>query len=300
MIMVDRIELRGVFPSRIPSSARCLEYNLNILKQDSSPLLFDTLNIVYRDFSQEVEVNLRKTFLEFVIQQIKTVNHDPIVLLVLVHFDPHPDVVRLAVWAYLKHRKSTLDDPFVATQDILSIMVNRNVVNRGAAFAGLVCFGDRRVCSAATAIRDSISVEQARDFSAAVSSPLHRATVEFCLTWLLDLTKRNKHDTLVHVASAFATMVVDNSSQCILDTEFNFGPYGFTSNQTLPEIRFSDLLIELQPTLDLLAAYEISALDKMITILKDPPYRTPGEHYRRKVSTRRVSEFQRRSSDRRL
>ncbi len=285
--MNQPMEVPHVFEENIPGVASCLEYNLHLLSHDASALLFDTLKFVYDVFRQEVDVKNRKVFLESVFQKIRTVELDPAALLIFIHDESDPDIVRIAVWAYLKHRRGSVGDPFIATQHILSILSKGNAVNCGAILAGLVCFGDRRVCSATRTVRDLITTEDARKFSEAVTGPLRQATAEFCLGWLVDLGSRKNDAIVTHVASALSSIVLSKSEARIKDTQFSFGPLGFTHSQNLQEVEYSDFISDLMPILDLLAERDIPALNEMIAILKDPLLKTINVLERREIPTRR-------------
>ncbi|MEO2174356.1 MAG: hypothetical protein ABGY96_09685 [bacterium] len=220
------------------------------------------------------------------------------------HYEPDPEMVRLAVWGYLERRRSSADEPLIASQDILSILAKRNVVNRGAAFAGLISFGDRRLCSAARSIGDSISPAEAMDFSKAVTgpqfaNPVYRATLEFCLIWLADLATREKYDVLAHIASAVSSMVNSKSARMIQDIQFNFGPYGFVSKQSLPQLSLDDMLSEFKPLLELLTRHNVPALTELIRTLQIPGYKKPENFIARRLVPTRRHTLERRFSQRR-
>jgi hypothetical protein len=268
-------------------SAHYLTYSLNLPDQDD--LFSGAIKNVYQKFVEEVEPGSRKWFLEAVVQDVRNAVKGSAALLPFIYYDPDAEIVRPAVFAYLKLRQSSLENPLIAIEDILSFLTHRDLMNKGAVYAGLICFGDRRVCSAARGVRDLISAEEARSFSLAVAGPLQRATAEFCLTWLVDLSIRKQYEILVNVASAVSSMVAEDPVMRIRDTQFNFGPFGFVSNQTLPEITLSDLLTEMMPILDLLAEQEVRALDEMITALTKAAESSVKNPERRKAQTRRNS-----------
>ena len=157
-----------------------------------------------------------------------------------------------------------------------------------------MCFGDQTICSESCAVRDLITANEAVNFSNAVTSPLHQATAEFCLSWLVDLVSQTNDEVLSQVASAMSSMVVRELKVEDHDNKENFGPNGFLSNQSLPAISVVDLVAGLKPTLDLLAKQNIPVLNEMITILGDPSHEAPDMLDRRKVPTRR------KGSDRRI
>ncbi len=292
--MNQSIDTPQINEDSIPDVTSCLEDNLKLLDQDSGALLFDTIKFVYEVFNQEVSVNDRRNFLELVVQQIRSGEEDPAALLVFIYHETDPNIVRIAIWAYLKYRKSSPDDLSLATQEILTILVKRDVVNRGAVLAGLVCFGDQVICSESCAVRDLITANEARNFANAVTSPLHRATAEFCLSWLVDLVSQTNDEVLSQLASALSSMVVRKPEAEDHDNPANFGPNGFLSNQALSAVSVVDLVADLATTLDLLAKQDIPVLNEMAAILGDPSHKAPDMLDRRKIPTRR------KATDRRL
>lgn len=292
--MNQRIDTPQVSEDSIPDVTSCLEDNLKLLDQDSDTLLFDTIKFVYDVFSQEVGVGERRDFLELVVHRVRSEEQDSAALLVFIHHETNANIVRIAIWAYLRYRKNPHDDLSLAIQIILSILVKRDIMNRGGVLAGLVCYGDQAVCSESYAARDLITVSEAVNFSNAVTGPLHRATAEFCLSWLVDLVSQSNDEMMTQVASAMSSMVITNQNVEDHDNYSNFGPTGFLSNQALPAISVADLVEELRPTLDLLAKQNIPVLNEMITILGDPTHEAPDMLDRRKIPTRR------KGSDRRI
>jgi hypothetical protein len=308
--MNQQIDTPQTSEDSIPDVTSCLEDNLKLLDQDSSTLLFDTIKFVYDVFTQEVSVGDRRDFLELVVHRVRSGDQDPAALLVFIHHETDPDIIRIAIWAYLKYRINSRDDLSLAIQIILSILVKRDIMNRGAVIAGLVCFGDQRVCSESCAVRDLITVKEALNFSNAVTSPLHRATAEFCLSWLVDLVSQANDEMMTQVASALSSMVISKPKVEDHDNQSNFGPYGFLSNHALPAVSVADLVADLSPSLDLLAKQDIPLLNEMIAILRDPSQTASDVLDRRKIPERRkatdrrivqvMQQLERRATQRRI
>ncbi|MBV1878338.1 MAG: hypothetical protein KUG79_11900 [Pseudomonadales bacterium] len=295
--MNDRIKLNQIFPNSPPSSATCLEYNLCLFNQNSDTLFFDTVKFVYQVFVDQVHLDSRLLFLDLIIQDIKLGEKDASALLIFIHYDSSSNLVSTAVAAYLEYRPSTLEDPFVATEELISILVNRKILNRGAAFAGLVFFGDRRVCSAARTIRGSITAEEANNFASVTTHLIQRSSVEFCLSWLMDLVDSDQPDLCKPIANALSAMVANKPTLRVQDTHYNFGTYGFSSKQRLPEVKLSTFIKELNPVLEILSRSKITELEQMIKVFRDPFQRVILQQ-QRKTTRRKTPD--RRASDRRV
>ncbi len=294
------IDLEQLFVRTTPPSVNSLLYNLDKYSDNQSPSQLATIKILYDVFSSEVEYEQRTAIFQYVIQMIQESTTDPSVIQVFIRFETNPFLVRDAVTSYLQLKFAPWEDPFTATQDIISLLTSPGVVvNRGAAYAGLVCFGDRRVCSVARTIRHSMTASETRAFAAVVSAPLHRASIEFCLTWLNDLVIRKKFDLAIPVASTLSAMAIVDSGNAVHDHEYNFGPYGFSTSTVAPLIKYEDLLVEILPILDSIAQVNQPALNQMIDIIRDPKSSTMDQLERRKNSTRR-NHMERRASDRRI
>ncbi len=298
-LVENPVDLGRSFTTSLPPSLESLSYHFSTINRDTDSALFRTLRIVYQAFVSECTPDQRLVFLTHTIERVESVVQDPAALKVFIQFEPDQQIVCLAVWAYLQHRKARFDNPFVAAGEIAGIFVDGDPVNRGAVFAALVCFGDRRVCALARTIKGNITAADARSFALAVSTPLNRVTLEFCLTWLLELVRRKDFEIAIPVSSALSAMIVKDASLMIHHDQYNFGPYAFPSATNYPSVRLGEFLVELSPILDALAELDKPALNQMIAIFRNPGSVTLDQLERRKLSTRRRST-DRRASDRRI
>lgn len=295
----ELMELGDVFPKSIPESVESLLYNLEQLHERSSPLLLETIKIVYKAFMDDVDDVERKSLFLYVVQEVQVGSARPESIIPFIRYETNHQLVTRAIWAYLQNKRSSFEDPFSATCDILDLLGRKRVANRGAVFAGLVCFGDRRVCAVLRTVRHTLSLPEIRAFAHAATGPLHRSTIEFCTEWLVELVDTEQYDIAIQVASALSSMVINDSTLLVHDTRFNFGPYAFLHSTIFPDIAFDDLLVELEPLLDTLSESGLPALNRMIEIFKDPAGNSLEQLDMRKVSTRRL-QSDRRVSDRRI
>lgn len=295
----DLTELGDIFPGKVPDSVETLLYNVAQLNSRSDPQLLATIKVIYKAFMAEVDDAQRKSLFLYLVQQVQSANERSDVILPFIQFETNHHLVTKAVWAYLQCRRSSFEDPFSAICDILELLARKRITNRGAVFAGLVCFGDRRVCAVLRTVRHTITIAEARAFAHAATGPLHRPTIEFCAEWLIDLVDAEQYEIAIQIASALSAMVINDSTLLVHDSAFNFGPYAFSHSTSFPDSNFDDLLDELSPILETLADSRLPALNRMIEIFKDPAGNSLEQLDLRKVTTRRLQN-DRRVSDRRI
>lgn len=293
-------ELEDVIPGEVPRSVRSLFFNLKRLEEpEFGAEIEDTLGIVYQAFMSEVDDKERQRIFLFVVQKIECGELPSAAMLPFITYETNHHLVKKAVEAYLQTRRGTLDDPVLAVREILDLMVSDLLANRGAAFAGLVCFGDRGVCAVLRTIRGQLALSDVRAFSHAVAGPLHRSTIEFCVDWIVDVADEDRYDIAIQVATALASLVVNDSILKVHESRFNFGPNAFVSSRHYPDATLQDVLADLRPILDYLSRLEVPALNRMIDILHNPAAGRLDQLDSRKVSTRRKNP-DRRVSDRRI
>jgi len=299
LTMLESVALSDLFGSRVPVSASSLVFNLARLNGDIDDPLFGTIEIVYQALTRDLNNRQRKLFFNFIVQEVECQRLSATSLLTFVRFEADQHIVCQAVWSYLLNRRPPINRTMLATEELLNVIAEPVVANPGAVYAGLVCFGDRKVCAAARMIRHTISAADARDFAAAVTTPLHRATMDFCIYWLVDLLTNKQYDTAMQVAYALSGMVIKDTAHMIYDREQQFGPLAFKAAKLLPETSWNDWLIEYAPILDTLSMVRKPAIEQMLEIFANPDTSTMEQLERRKHSSRRkVSD--RRASDRRI
>lgn len=295
----DRVNLDGVFSGTLPASLASLVYSLEQLDDDGPAPLQQAIRIIYKAFIQDVDSGLRYQVFCYVVQEVISGKLNPEAILAVMQSETSHLIVNKAVGAYLLYKRASFKEPFAATSTILRLLREKRMANDGAVFAGLVCFGDRRVCAIARTIRRDISLEEARAFSIAARGPLQRSTIDFCIEWLIQLMKQREHELAIQVAYALSSMVINDSTLLVHEVEYNFGPYGFSIARRAPAAPFEEVLGKLEPLVAILSQGKLPTLQRMIDILRDPARNTLDRLERRKASTRRVISS-RRVSDRRI
>ena len=290
-------EIQEVFSGNTPQCVEALLYMVSQPVQD--PLAESTLESIYRCFLEDIDDDARKLTLLCFVRQVQELELEPEALLPFCRFDTNHQIVNDAVRSYLQCKRGTLDEPFLAASVLLELFDEGKIRNSGAAFAGLVCFGDRRLCSVLRTTRDSLSVPELRAFARGVSSPIFEATIEFCVDWLIDLADNRDFEKAVHVASAIASIVINDSSHLVYRPNFHFGPMLFPNGNQTDPVRLNELLGDLEPMLETLRRYGMPTVDRMIEIISDPMAASVSNLDRRTQSNRR-QKSDRRGSDRRI
>lgn len=269
----DLGEQNTVVISKIPSSARALVYNLVQLDGDAESLQWATVAIVYKALLAKLpDPQQRQDLLDELILQVEEAEVHPAMLLAFVRYDPHHRVVRPAVLAYLRYRRASFDEPFVATAELLGLLHDREVENRGAALAGLVLSGDRRVCAVARTIRDTFSAAEAKQLAEAVAAPVSPASIEFCLNWVLDAVAGQHTEIAEEVAEALEAMLLLASAEPIRDSLYQFGPYGFRNGATLPSVSYSEVRRELLGLLYASRTPDHPLVARLASVFANPAY----------------------------
>ena len=295
----EQEELTRVFRGNLPPSIESLLYMLDQLGSEPNPPLEESIRIIYRAFMLEVDEDLRDRFFDFIEQEVASRRLSAKAILAFVRTESNPPTVSRAVGAYLRHWKATFDEPFAAALVILNVLEAGEAKSPGAVFAGLVCFGDRRMSAIARSVREHMSMEDLRIFSLAVQGPLQRTTIEFCMEWLVQLMKRNRYELAMQVAYGLSSMVIKDPTRLIHDVRHNFGPFGFSGSNLGKPVPFAELLVEMGPLIEGFANGRLPALRRMMHILEDPATHELDALDQRKVSTRRTRS-DRRVSDRRI
>lgn len=295
---IEAVALADLFGHKIPVSVRSIVFNLGKLADGIDDPLFETIEILYSAVVRDLNNRQRKLFFSYIVQEVESQRLSSTALLAFARYESDQHIVCQAVWSYLLNRQAPLEVPMLATSELLDIF-KADPVNRGALYAGLICFGDRKVCAAARTVRHHVTDYDARDFAAAMTTPLHRATLDFCIYWLLDLLMEKEYDIAMQIAYALSSMVIKDTSLTVHDRDQQFGPYAFKASTPLPETSWKDWLVEYAPILDTLAMVRKPAIEQMLEIFENPASSTLEQLERRKESSRRKAS-DRRASDRRI
>ena len=244
----DDLVLEDLF-HRVPGAVKTLQFNLQGLPAAPDPQVFDTLGIVYRAFSEDVPSYKRPEVLNFFIEKVRQSEYRASTVLVFVRFELNKQLVCSAVNAYLRYRQASASSAFAAVEEIIALIRNNQVANRGAVFSGLACFGDRRVNAIARTVRDCLSPEDVRVFAESVYNPLNLAALEFCIEWLLSTVDKKDFAVAAQVSFALSAMVVKNKDQVVYNTEYSFGPYAFPHVIESPTCSFETWRENIAPLL---------------------------------------------------
>jgi hypothetical protein len=299
-IMAAEVVLENVFPNAIPDSVECFLFNTDQLTLQSPKLQFDSLKYIYEQLMADTSASKRHQVFQYILNNIESANIEAVALIPLIRFETDHTLTTRAVQAYLHNRRVSFNHPLGATEDIVGLLDAGRVSNHGAVFSAMVCFGDRRICTSLRPLRDSISPLEAKAFALAATSQLHKCTIEFCLTWLVDLVKREKFSVAIQVASAISSMVINDPTAKVQNLQYNFGPFGFSTANRYTAVSLDDALQEYQPIIETLSKAGIPSLDLMIEVFKDPGGSSLDQVERRKTSTVRRLVSDRRASDRRI
>ena len=296
----EEIQLEEVFRGEIPLAVDCLLFDLRPLTLQSPKLQFDSLKYIYAQVEADTTLSQRQQLFQYILKHIEAVSLEAVALIPLIRFETEHTITTPAVQAYLRNRRASFTHPLGATEDLFDLLDAGRVSNNGAVISAMVCFGDRRVCTALRPLRSSISPLEAKAFALASTSQLHECTIEFCLTWLVDLVKKEKFSVAIQIASAVSSMVINDPTLRVQNLHYNFGPFGFSTANMDKTVTLQKALEAYRPIIETLSKARIPSLDLMIELFRDP---SGGSHYqterRRQVATRRQYS-DRRASDRRV
>jgi len=296
----EEAPLEEVFRGEIPLAVECLLFNLRSLTLQSPKLQFDSIKYIYAQALTDTTLRQRQQLFQYILEHIEAARLEAVALIPLIRFETEHTITTPAVQAYLRNRKVSFAHPLGATEDLFGLLDAGRVSNHGAVISAMVCFGDRRICTALRPLRSSITPLEAKAFALATTSHLHECTIEFCLTWLVDLVKREKFSVAIQIATAVSSMVANDPNLKVQSLHYNFGPFGFSSANMNNIVSLQKALQEYRPIIETLSEARIPSLDLMITLFRDP---TGSSHYqperRREVATRRKYS-DRRASNRRI
>lgn len=227
---------------------KVVHHRADYLPGAATPML-EWMATLYGFFVHETEVDEREAMLESIVTMVESGDLEPGGLLPLIRLEPHPSLVATLVIHYLRACNAGAGDEFAGVRELTYLVTEGLAANRGAVFAGLVRFGDRRITGAARAARGVLGVNDIREFARTHVAGLHAASIEFCLDWLLQLESTSGRSAFAHVASILTMMVVEDAQGIVIDTNNHVGPFGF---RTVPEQvtkRFEDYLEEVMPVL---------------------------------------------------
>jgi len=246
------------FDSWVPSETDSESLRSFIHKFDFRAEEWSTCETVqaYRELVQRLSTTSRESIYDEVLTNVKLRRINARSLFCFVVFEPHPRLVAKAVQDYLIYRQFDLADEFAGVREVVRALVNGHAVNRGAVLAGLVLIGDRRVNAIARSLRDSLSAADVRDFSRVQLTSIQGRAVEFCLDWLVELTKEFKRSAVEDLACGLNLMAIYDESGLVVGETENDSLVGLASTRDCTLEKFEDYYAEVTPILKYLQQFE--------------------------------------------
>jgi hypothetical protein len=118
--------------------------------------------------------------------------------------DPTPAICSRAVIDFVSIAQLTDGDPMSRVRDIIGIMADPRIANRGAVFAGLLYLGDPRVCALLMPLRDALTKDEVRDAVLSHTEFVHASTTEFLIDWLEGMEGDHSDSMFAFVAAALS------------------------------------------------------------------------------------------------
>lgn len=192
------------------------------------------------------------------------------VLLAYVLFEPNIKLARNATHDYVRYRGCYIPGEFQAVADIVQLVRQGQVENRGAVLAGLVSLKDRRVNAIVRMLRRELSPSDIRDFGRAQEGELCRASVEFCMDWLSELVAAREQESINVICSVLVLMVFHEEQGLVKD--YRDGQrVGFSQLPGYRSEKFEAYFERLEPVLERLrdASVQQSTINAVIESWRD-------------------------------
>ncbi len=292
--------LQEIFSDEMPLAVDCLLFNIQQLTLQSSKLQFDSLKFIYTQMLTDTTAGQRQQLLQYILDQVEAAELDAVSLIPVIRFETKHTITTPAVHAYIRNRRVSFKRPLSATEDLIGLLDAGRVANHGAVISAMACFGDRRICTALRPLRSSISPMEAKAFAAATIPELYECTIEFCLTWLVDLVTKKKFSVAIQIASAISSTIANEPGLRVKNLHHNFGPYGFPTADIDASVTLQRALEKFQPIIETLSRAHIPSLDLMIELLRNPTSNSFNQAEQRRRATTRRKNSDRRASDRRI
>ncbi|MGK0335942.1 MAG: hypothetical protein ACJAYE_000117 [Candidatus Azotimanducaceae bacterium] len=241
--------------------------------------------------------------LNAVIGSVRDSEIEPEALLAFVENDTSAGLVTTAIQHYLMLGSTRINDPLQALADILPMLSDPIIDTKGQILAGLLSFGDRRVCAALRPYQDDFKIKTYEQLVSSIQgSTLHRCTIDHLLLWLVDLVREAKSkpvlkENVSNLTKTVISMVSQARSKSVEDRLFNFGHFPFASYTESSINSYDDVIAEFEPIFDSLNQFNNPAVDKLVSFLCDPDQENSE---RRSTPAPRRAKSSRRSHDRRV
>lgn len=292
----------NLFGDNLPDVVGVYSFNLSRLNSKSAPQLLDTLRVLYQVLTNEVNAQVRESFLKGVIHEIKSSQLDAACLLPVVMSEPEPEIVDLAVVNYLELCKVTENNQFMALENLAVLLASEKTINRGAVHAAIACFGDRRVCGVLKGLQDELTDVELSGFYDSIRQPrkMKLATLDYVLSWILKLEDTNRSQLIEMLAAGLSAYLLNTSeSGKVFDSAYNFGPNCFPNYTPEVCLPYTQVLAETGAVIERLKASRLAPLKGLAAILENPALMSL-EAMEADQDRQRRERDDRRASDRRI
>lgn len=300
--------LQQLLQGPVPGVMQTLAHNLQRIDRRNFRSERDTQRIVYARFVKELDANLRTMMLNAVIGSVRDSEVAPEALLAFIENDTSAGLVKTAIEHYLMLGTSRLHEPLQALTDILPMLSDPIIDTKGLILAGLLSFGDRRICAALRPYHSHLKLKTYEQLAVSIqvdtlaTAPLHRCAIDHLLLWLVDLVREAKSkpalkENVSNLTKAVTSMVSQATSKEVEDRLFNFGHFPFASYTKSSTATYQNVIAEFEPIFDSLCQFENPAVDHLIVFLCDPDQE---DSERRSTPAPRRNKSSRRSQDRRV
>lgn len=210
----------------------------------------------YRQSLETLPVTSREALYEEVLSEIDAHRVQPRSLFAFIILEPHPRLAAKAVRDFLGRRQCELAEEFAGVSELIAVITSPAVANRGAALAGLVLVGDRRINAIARAARGFLSPSDIRNFSRVQTTTIQCCTVEFCLDWLIELTQKYVRSAVDDLACALTLMAAHDEQGLVEDESESDYLVKFNATRVRRFETFENYFEEIMPVLTYLRGFE--------------------------------------------
>jgi hypothetical protein len=130
--------------------------------------------------------------------------------------EPLRGIVSSAVIDYVAIGSIVNDDPLGRPKDIVEFIRSGNMANIGAAFGGLLHFGDQRVCRLIWPLRDLLEPDDVQEAIWCTTGYIYSSTVEFEIDWLEGLDGTIDDAVFSNVAAGLVREVRNSEMNVVL------------------------------------------------------------------------------------
>jgi hypothetical protein len=130
----------------------------------------------------------------------------PVAFMPFACWDPDLHLSAKAVVDYVSTAVPFGGDPMSRVKEMIGMIADGDIENRGGVFGGLLYLGDPRVCSLLLPLRDGLTREETLDATLCCTGLLHASSVEFLLGWLEEMQGDRRDSFFAPVAAGLGLL----------------------------------------------------------------------------------------------